>query len=59
MMNKKVIVPLAEGFEEIEALTIVDILRRANVDVTMAAVGSLHIKEIGRASCRERVSSPV
>ena len=44
MMNKKVIVPLAEGFEEIEALTIVDILRRANVDVTMAALVSLPVK---------------
>lgn len=42
-MNKKVIVPLAEGFEEIEALTIVDILRRANVAVTMAALESLHV----------------
>ncbi len=41
---KKVIVPLAQGFEEIEALTIVDILRRANVDVTMAALESLHVK---------------
>ncbi|WP_333803497.1 DJ-1 family glyoxalase III [Sulfurospirillum sp.] len=43
-MVKKVIVPLAEGFEEIEALTIVDILRRANVDVTMAALASLPVK---------------
>ena len=29
---KKVAVLLADGFEEIEALTVVDILRRANVD---------------------------
>jgi len=43
-MVKKVIVPLAEGFEEIEALTIVDILRRANVAVTMAALESLQVK---------------
>lgn len=43
-MRKKVIVPLAEGFEEIEALTMVDILRRANVEVVMAAVSSLHVK---------------
>ena len=33
---KKVVIPLAPGFEEIEALAVVDILRRAGVEVTMA-----------------------
>ncbi|OHD64974.1 MAG: hypothetical protein A2176_04250 [Spirochaetes bacterium RBG_13_51_14] len=32
----RVIVPLAEGFEEIEGVTIVDVLRRAGVSVTTA-----------------------
>jgi len=32
----RVIVPLAEGFEEIEAVTIIDILRRAGVEVQSA-----------------------
>lgn len=34
---KRVIVPLAPGFEEIEALAVVDILRRGGVEVTMAS----------------------
>ncbi len=36
---KKVAVFLAPGFEEIEALTTVDVLRRAGVEVVTAAVG--------------------
>jgi 4-methyl-5(b-hydroxyethyl)-thiazole monophosphate biosynthesis len=33
---KEVLVPLEEGFEEIEALAVVDILRRADIAVTIA-----------------------
>ena len=34
----KVCVFFAEGYEEIEALTVVDILRRGNIDVDMVSV---------------------
>ena len=35
----RTLVPLAEGFEEIEAVTIVDVLRRGGVEVVLAAIG--------------------
>ena len=38
-MAPKVLVPIADGTEEIEAVCIIDVLRRAEADVTVAAVG--------------------
>ena len=34
----KVYIFIAEGFEEIEALTVVDLLRRAEIDITMVSI---------------------
>ena len=39
-MSKKAVVFLAEGFEEIEAVTVVDVLRRAKVDVITVGLQS-------------------
>ena len=40
----KILVPLAEGFEEIETMTIVDILRRAGLKVVTAGLSGMRIK---------------
>jgi protein deglycase len=39
----KVLVPIADGTEEIEAVCIIDVLRRAGADVTVASVGGRQI----------------
>jgi protein deglycase len=42
-VNKTVLVPIADGTEEIEAVAIIDVLRRAEIDVTVASVTNLQI----------------
>jgi len=42
-MRKKVLVPIAQACEEIEACCIIDTLRRAGAGVTVASVGELQI----------------
>ena len=43
MMSKKVLVAIADGTEELEAVTIIDVLRRAKADVTVASVGNKQV----------------
>jgi 4-methyl-5(b-hydroxyethyl)-thiazole monophosphate biosynthesis len=42
-MLKKVLVPIADGSEEIEAVCIIDVLRRAGAEVTVASVDDLQV----------------
>jgi 4-methyl-5(b-hydroxyethyl)-thiazole monophosphate biosynthesis len=43
-MMKKVVIPLAEGFEEIEALTVADALRRAGLEVVLVGLPGSIVK---------------
>lgn len=42
-MVKKVLIPIADGTEELEAVCLIDTLRRAALEVTVASVGKLQV----------------
>jgi 4-methyl-5(b-hydroxyethyl)-thiazole monophosphate biosynthesis len=56
MSQKSVLVLLAEGFEEIEAIAPIDVLRRAGARVVLAALGE---KRLVRGRCAIAVESDV
>ena len=41
-MNKKVYIFLADGFEDIEGLTVVDLMRRADIDIKTVCRNRFH-----------------
>jgi len=42
-MSAKVLVCIADGIEELESVTVIDVLRRAEADITVASVGELTV----------------
>lgn len=55
-MKKKVIIALADGFEEIEALTPIDFLRRIGFDVVTAGIGKKRIQSSHKVNIETDIS---
>jgi 4-methyl-5(b-hydroxyethyl)-thiazole monophosphate biosynthesis len=50
---RRVLIPLAEGFEELEAITLIDLLRRAKIEVVTA---SLQPGEVRASRCTRHLA---
>ena len=53
-MNKKVYIFLADGFEDIEGLTVVDLMRRADIDIKTVSIKKS--KEITTSHLQKQIS---
>lgn len=65
MTTKRVLVPIADGTEELEAVALIDILRRAGAEVTVASImsgrqitGSRGVRLVGDARISECEQTP-
>jgi 4-methyl-5(b-hydroxyethyl)-thiazole monophosphate biosynthesis len=52
MSKKKVIIPIANGFEEIEAISIIDVLRRGGIDAITVGIDSDTIEGANKISIK-------
>ncbi len=57
-MSKKVLVPLATGFEEIEAVSIIDVLRRGGIEVLVRSLDD-NLEVTGANGITVRADAPV
>ena len=47
----KALIFLAEGYEEVEMLTVVDMVRRAKIDIDMVAIGDQRVVKSSHGVC--------
>ena len=55
-MSKKILIPLGKGFEEIEAITLIDVLRRAEIEVTVAGIDEKIIEGANNIAVKTDIS---